>query len=59
MHTSNLLEAAQRVSDSFWLGSDKTKINMREAMIDLRVCLDAEKKKRVVKEIARPSREHA
>ncbi len=50
MHTSDLFEAASRACDSFWLGSDKSKIILREAMLDLRVCVEAEKKRRAQSE---------
>ncbi len=62
MHTNDLLESAQRACDSYWMGSDKTKINLREAMSDLRVCVDAETKRRAQADtttITRPAREHA
>lgn len=48
MHTNDLLLAAERAVSSFFLGSDSTKINLREAMTDLRVCVEREKKKQAV-----------
>jgi hypothetical protein len=44
--TNDLLEAAKLACDSYWLGSDKSKLNLRECMSDLRVCVEAEMKKR-------------
>ena len=44
--TNDLLEAAELACRSYWDGSDRSKINLREAMTDLRVCVNAELKKR-------------
>jgi len=51
--TSDLFEAAQLACRSYWDGSDKSKINMREAMSDLRVCVEIEKSKRAKQETAK------
>ena len=62
MHTNDLFEAASRACDSYWRGSDASRIILREAMSDLRVCVEAEKKRRAQSEtttLTNPSREHA
>jgi hypothetical protein len=57
--TNDLLEACDRAVRAFFDGSDKSKINLREAMTDLRVCYHAEIKKRAQDETATISRSHA
>jgi hypothetical protein len=55
---SDLLEAAELACRSFWDGSDKSKINLREAMTDLRVCVNAELKKRAQESTQRLTKDH-
>ncbi len=60
--TNDLLEACDRAVRAYFDGSDASKINLREAMSDLRVCFHAEKKKRAAEEtttVVRPDRSHA
>lgn len=60
--TNDLLEAAKLACDSYWTGSDKTKLNLRECMADLRSAVNAELKKRAQADtttITRPDRTHA
>ena len=62
MQTNDLFEAAELACRAFWGGSDKSKLNLRECMSDLRVCVNAEKKRRAQSEtttLLSPSREHA
>ena len=62
VQTNDLFEAASRACDSYWRGSDASKIILREAMTDLRFCVEAEKKLRAKSEtvtLLNPSREHA
>lgn len=46
----DLLEAADRVSRSYWDGSDRSKINLQEAMRELRIQVDLENKRRAQSE---------
>ncbi len=57
--TNDLLEACGRAVRSYFDGSDASKINLREAMADLRVCYHAEVKKRAQEETTTVSRLHA
>ena len=57
--TNDLLEACDRACRAYFDGSDKSKINLREAMADLRVCYRAEVKKQVQEETTTVSRLHA
>lgn len=62
MQTTDLFEAAEIACRAFWDGSDKSKLNLRECMTDLRCAVQAEKKRRAKDEtttINRPDREHA
>lgn len=55
--TNDLLEAADRASRSYWDGSDKSRIILKEAMIDLRVAVNLELKKRAHEDTARLERQ--
>lgn len=44
--TNDLLEAAELACRAFWDGSDKTRLNLRECMTDLRCAVQQEKKRR-------------
>jgi hypothetical protein len=60
--TNDTIEAIDRAVRAYFDGSDKSKINLREAMSDLRVCYHAEVKARAQQEtttIVRPDRSHA
>lgn len=62
MQTSDLFEAAELACRAFWDGSDKSRLNLRECMTDLKIAVEAEKKRRAQSETATilsPSREHA
>ena len=56
--TNDLLEAIDRAVRSYFEGSNKSKIDMRQAMEDVRVCLNAEKK-RIAQESTAAHRSHA
>lgn len=56
--TNDLLEAIDRAVRSYFDGSDRSKINLREAMEDLRICYYAEVKRRAQEETA-AHRSHA
>jgi hypothetical protein len=51
--TNDLLSAADLACRSFWDGSDKSKLNLRECMTDLRVAVAAEKKRRAQEDTTR------
>lgn len=55
--TNDLLEAADRAVRSYWDGSDRSKIILKEAMSDLRVCVHAEMKKRAQEDTTRLERQ--
>lgn len=46
MPDEDLLTLADRVVRSYWDGSDKTRINLRDAMADLRVQVNEELNRR-------------
>lgn len=46
MPDEDLLTLADRVVRSYWDGSDKTRINLREAMTDLRSAVNEELNRR-------------
>jgi len=54
---NDLLEAAQLACRSYWEGSDKTKLNLRECMTDLRVAVNLELKKRAQEDTTRITKE--
>jgi hypothetical protein len=54
---NDFLEAAERAVRSFFDGSDRSKINLGEAMRDLRVCVNAELKRRAQEDTTRISKE--
>ncbi len=58
MQTNDLLEAATLACKAFWDGSDKSRLNLRECMSDLRVCVNAEQKRRAQEETQRLERKH-
>lgn len=58
----DLLAAADAAQRSYWQGSDKTKLDLRQCMTDLRIAVHAEQKRRAQQEttaILNPAREHA
>jgi hypothetical protein len=57
--TNDLLEACDRAVRSYFDGSDASRINLREAMTDLRVCYFAEVKRRAQEDTTTVSRLHA
>ena len=60
--TNDLLSAADAAQRSFWLGSDKTKVNLRDAMTALRLAVQDEQKRRAQEDttiITRKNQEHA
>ncbi len=57
MHTTDLLEAAQRASLCYHSGSDATKLNLRECMADLRAAINAEMKRRSSEDTTRLTKE--
>ena len=61
MPDDDLLSAADAAQRSYWLGSDKTKIDLRQAMTDLRLAVYAEQKKRAQEDTTRltKDRDHA
>ena len=54
---NDLLTAAELATRSFFDGSDRSKINLGEAMRDLRCCVQAEMKRRASEETARLTKE--
>lgn len=50
---NDLLEAAQLACRAFWDGSDKSKLNLRECMTDLRMAVNAELKRRAQEDTTR------
>lgn len=60
--TDDLLAAADAAQRSYWQGSDKSRLNLRQCMTDLRIAVHAEQKRRAQQEtttITRPERDHA
>ena len=58
----DLLSCADAAQRSYWLGSDKTKVNLRDAMTVLRLAVHDEQKRRAQEDttiITRKSQEHA
>lgn len=55
--TNDLFEAADRAIRSYWDGSDRSKIDLRQAMSDLRVCVHAELKRRAQEDTTRLTKE--
>lgn len=59
---TELFEAAELACRAFWDGSDKSRLNLRQCMTDLRVAVHAEQKRRAQQEttaILNPARIHA
>lgn len=53
MQTNDLLEAATLACKSFWEGSDKSKLSLRECMTDLQVAVRLEQQKRAKEDTTR------
>ena len=51
--TDDLLETASAAVRAYWEGSDKSKLDLRQCMTDLRCAVHAEQKKRAQDETAR------
>lgn len=58
--TNDLLEAAELACRAYWDGSDKSRLNLRECMTDLRCAVNAELKRRAQEDTTRitKDREH-
>ncbi len=54
---NDLLTAAELATRSFFDGSDRSKINLGEAMRDLRCCVQAEMKRRSQEDTTRLTKE--
>jgi cytochrome b len=55
--TDDILAAADAAQRSFWLGSDKSKIELRQAMTDLRIAVHDEQKRRAQEDTTRIDRD--
>lgn len=55
--SDDLLECALAAVRSYWDGSDKSKIDLRQAMTDLRVAVHQEQKRRAAEDTTRLTKE--